>query len=147
MHGLWVFLHLSGVVIWVGGMFFALHCLHPAAADLQPQQRVPLMVGALGRFFNMVLVALVLIWVSGLAMLMPVGFKGAPPGWHLMITLGTIMSVVFLIIRFAMYPRAVSGVARADLPSVARVLGRIRPLVITNMVLGFLAIAAVSMLR
>lgn len=146
MHGIWLFLHFTGVVVWVGGMFFALHCLHPAVADLQPQQRAPLMVAALGRFFNMVLASLVLIWVSGFSLLIPIGFKESPLGWHIMMAIGLLMTVVFLVIRFVLYPLAVAGVARSDMPSAGRVMARIRPLVIINMVLGFLAIAAVTLL-
>jgi uncharacterized membrane protein len=146
MYGFWLFLHLSAVVIWVGGMFFVLHCLNPAVADLQPQQRAPLMISALGRFFNLVLIALVLIWVSGFAMLLPIGFKDAPLGWHIMLTIGLVMTLIFLSVRFGMYPRASRYVASADLQAAGRIMGRIRPLVLLNMVLGFVAIGAVSLL-
>ena len=38
-----LFLHLAGVIVWVGGMFFAYFCLRPAAVRvLQPPQRLPL---------------------------------------------------------------------------------------------------------
>ena len=38
-----VFLHLLGVLIWVGGMFFAYMALRPAAAQLlEPPQRLTL---------------------------------------------------------------------------------------------------------
>lgn len=146
MYGFWLFLHLSGVVIWVGGMFFLLQCLNPVVADLQPQQRAPLMIGALSRFFNLILLSLVLIWVSGLAMLLPIGLKEAPLGWHLMITIGVVMTLIFLTVRFGMFPRARQLVASADLPAAGLIMGRIRPLVLLNCVLGFAAIGAVSLL-
>lgn len=35
-----LFLHLAGVVLWVGGMFFAYVCLRPTAVKLfEPPQR------------------------------------------------------------------------------------------------------------
>lgn len=147
MYGLWLFLHLTGVVIWVGGMFFVMHCLGPAVADLQPQQRAPLMIGALGRFYNLVLIAVALIWISGLAMLIPIGFKAAPLGWHVMLGLGTVMTVIYLYLRFALFPRAAQLVAGADLPGAAGIMSRMRTLVMVNMVLGFIVIASVSLLH
>jgi uncharacterized membrane protein len=57
--------HLLAVVIWVGGMFFASFCLRPAALTLDPPNRVGLMRDALRRFLNLVIIAVVLILVSG----------------------------------------------------------------------------------
>ena len=57
--------HLLGVIVWVGGMFFAHIALRPAAAELlQPAQRLPLLAGALGRFFKWVAWSIVLILVT-----------------------------------------------------------------------------------
>src|ERR1035437_433244 len=56
-------IHLFGVVVWGGGMFFALACLRPAAAALEPVTRVGLMRDALGRFLNIVVVAAGLVLV------------------------------------------------------------------------------------
>jgi|GEM_PF-6684828 len=36
-YSFWLCVHLLSVMLWVGGMFFALGCLRPALADLQPQ--------------------------------------------------------------------------------------------------------------
>jgi len=58
-------LHLLGVVIWVGGMFFAYMTLRPAAAALlEPAQRLPLWQATLSRFFTWVWIAVALIIVS-----------------------------------------------------------------------------------
>lgn len=146
MFGFWQFLHLIGVVVWVGGMFFVLYCLRPAVLDLQPQQRAPLMISTMGRFFNYVLAAVILIWASGLLMVIPLGMKAAPPGWHIMIACGALMTILFLVIRFVLFPKAVAHGARADMPAAAIVLDRIRLFVHINLALGVLAIAAVSLL-
>ena len=40
-HPLLLFLHVAGVVVWVGGMFFAYVCLRPrAASQLEPPPRL-----------------------------------------------------------------------------------------------------------
>ena len=47
-----IMLHVLGIVIWVGGMFFAHQILRPVAADLlEPPLRLPLWVGVFKRFF------------------------------------------------------------------------------------------------
>ena len=47
-----VLLHILGVVIWVGGMFFAYVALRPAAVQtLSPAQRLPLWAATFDRFF------------------------------------------------------------------------------------------------
>jgi uncharacterized membrane protein len=72
-------LHVLGVVIWVGGMFFAYVTLRPAAAALlEPPQRLPLWQATLSRFFTWVWVAIGLILVSSIWMLTALGgMKGA----------------------------------------------------------------------
>ena len=58
MHPILLFLHLTGVAVWVGGMFFAWVCLRPVAAvQLQPPARLSLWLAVFARFFP---------WVWGL---------------------------------------------------------------------------------
>jgi uncharacterized membrane protein len=147
MQQLSVFLHLVGVIVWVGGMFFAHFCMRPAALALQPPQRLPLMAGALGRFFAWVLAALVLIWASGLAMMVAVGFGASPRAWHAMMGVGLVMTVVFAAIRLLHYPRLQAGVAAGDWPAAAAALNRIRQLVAVNLGLGFLTVAIATLGR
>ena len=144
LYSFWLCVHLLSVMLWVGGMFFALGCLRPALADLQPQQRAPVMFGALRRFFNYVLIAIVLIWISGLAMYTQIGAKYAPPGWNIMMAVGLLMTLLFLVIRFVVYPKGVAAVSSAQMPVAAQALNRIRVLVVVNLVLGVLAVAAVT---
>ena len=60
-------LHLFGIVVWVGGMFFAYMVLRPVAADvLQPPERLRLWNGVFSRFFNWVWLAIGGILVRGL---------------------------------------------------------------------------------
>src|SRR6516165_2169196 len=63
-----VILHALSAVVWVGGMFFAHQALRPAAVVLEPGPRLLLWARVLGRFFAWVIGAVVLLLVSGLAM-------------------------------------------------------------------------------
>ncbi len=147
LHSFWLCVHLLSVILWLGGMFFALACLRPALGELQPPQRASVMLGALRRFFNYVLGAIVLIWISGTAMYVPIGAKYAPPGWNVMVGLAIVMTILFLVIRFLIYPKAVAAVTGSQLPVAANALNRIRTLVLINLVLGVLVVIAVTFLN
>ena len=71
LHHFLLFIHLAGVVTWVGGMAFAHFCLRPAALALPPAQRLGLWGAVLGRFFRIVWVAIAVIVVSGSTPLLP----------------------------------------------------------------------------
>ena len=134
-----LFLHIVGVLIWVGGMFFAYVCLRPTAATvLEPPLRLRLWQGVLGRFFNWVWLAVALILVSGLAMF---GMGLRSPGVHLMLVSGVLMVAIFAYVALVPYRNLVRAVAAGDWPAGALALGRIRQLVATNLALGGLTIA------
>lgn len=145
MHKLWIFLHLVGVVIWIGGMFFMLHCLRPSLDAIDGPQRPKLMVAVQGKFFKMVTVSLVLIWGSGLAMLYTAvsnALRPWPIGWHVMITLAVVMTLVFFYIRFALFAQAKQAFEQAKPGELGPLMEKIRMAVMANMGLGFLTIAA-----
>jgi uncharacterized membrane protein len=144
-------LHLASVVVWVGGMFFALFCLRPAAMSLPPPVRVPFMAGVLGRFFNIVLWVALAALGSGVAMVMRVAQTtrqtGAPFNmtldWMAMAVLGLVMLAIFGHIRFALYKRLQRAVAAQDWPAGGAALGSIRLWVEVNLGLGTLIILIV----
>src|SRR3546814_10849004 len=49
------FAHILAIILWVGGMIFAYCFLRPAAAALEPPQRLQPMRDVLGRFLTAVL--------------------------------------------------------------------------------------------
>jgi uncharacterized membrane protein len=148
MHPIFLFLHLAGVVLWVGGMFFAWVCLRPvAASQLQPPARLALWSSVFARFFPWVWGAVVAILFSGLATLLFVGMSHAPLHWHLMLLLGLIMCSIFVYVFVAPYQKLKSAVAVQDWPTGGAALGRIRQLIGTNLLLGFLTIAVASLGR
>jgi len=145
---LFVFLHLAGVVVWVGGMFFAYVCLRPvAASQLQPPQRLSLWTGVFDKFFPWVWLAVALILLSGLAMIAQVGFPSAPRYWNLMMGLGIVMMLIFAHVFFAPFKRLKRNVAAQDWPQAGAALNQIRQLVALNLTLGLITIAVATLGR
>jgi uncharacterized membrane protein len=147
MNNLMNFLHVSAAIVWLGGVSFMLFALRPAAMDLPPPQRLPLMALVLKRFFRLVWVCIGLLLATGLVMLLSVGMKQAPVGWHLMLGIGLLMFAVFGHLYFGPFRRLRAAVEAADWPLAGQKLGQIAKLAQLNLVLGALAIAAVALLR
>jgi len=146
MRAFLLLIHLSGVIVWVGGMFFAHFCLRPvAAAQLPPPQRLPLLAAVLGRFFTAVAASIVAILASGFAIMGAAGFGQAPIQWHVMSGSGLVMAVIFGAIYFLNYPRLKAGVAAQDWPAAGAAMNRIRLLVATNLLLGALTIVVATL--
>jgi len=135
-------LHVLGVVIWVGGMFFAYVTLRPAAAALlEPPQRLPLWQATLSRFFTWVWVAIGLILVSSIWMLTALGgMKGAGAYVHAMLAIGVVMMLIFAHVFFSPYKRLTRAVQAKDWPAGGAALAQIRKLVGLNLILGLLTV-------
>jgi uncharacterized membrane protein len=141
MNRLVVLIHLLAVIVWVGGMFFALVCLRPVAvAQLPPPQRLTLLAAVLGRFFVAVGIALLLLWGSGLLRFAQAG-AAIPPHWHDMLGLGAVMTVIFAVIVLRFYRRLRAALAVQDWPQAGQAMNSIRVLVLINLVLGFATVA------
>ena len=124
-----------------------LFALRPAAAELlAPPQRLPLVAQTLQRFFKLVWVTIVVLLLSGLAMLLGVGMKNAPAGWHAMLGIGLVMFALFGHLYFGPFRRLKHAVSSADWPEGGRRVGQIATLAMVNLALGVLAIAAVYFL-
>jgi uncharacterized membrane protein len=148
MHPLFKLLHIAGVLVWVGGMFFAWMCLRPVAAQqLEPPARLRLWAAVFARFFPWVWVAVAAILASGLWTLLQVGMRQAPLYWHLMLTLGLVMSGIFVYVVAVPYARLRAAVAAQNWPAGGQALGRIRQLVGLNLLLGFATVAVATLGR
>ena len=142
-------LHVLAIVVWIGGMVFAHFFLRPAAMQLPPPQRIPLMHGALQRFFSAVLVAVVVVLASGLWMIGRVAKETVQAGlsfnmpldWTIMATLGIVMMAIFGHIRFALFKRLSRAVADQDWPAGGAALASIRTWVSVNLAIGVIIIA------
>ncbi len=143
-----VFLHLAGVIVWVGGMFFAYYCLRPAAAaELAPPQRLPLWRRTFARFLPYTAVAVIAIVFSGGTMLAQVGMRNAPTGWHVMLGLGLLMAVVFVYVYTYLYPKLCRACDQSDWLQAARALDRIRHMVAVNLGLSILTLGSAVLWR
>ena len=139
-----LFLHLLGVVVWVGGMFFAYMALRPVAASvLEPPQRLTLWTGVFGKFFPWVWVSVVLILLSGLHMLMVRGGLAAPLYALAMLALGLVMMLIYVVVFFSPYQKLKRAVAEQNWKAGGAALGQIRQLIGVNLSLGLLTIAVV----
>ena len=146
--------HLLGIVVWLGGMFFMLTCLRPAAAEvLAPPLRVRLLHAALRRFFDAVTVAALLALLSGVAMLglawREAGKTGLafnmPLDWYAMIVLFFVMLAVFAHVRLALFRRVERALAQEAWPDAAAALAAIRWEVTINLVIGVFIVVLVRL--
>ena len=149
MNSPWLLLHVAGVVVWVGGMTFALTCLGPAAAELSDvPTRLRLMRRVFDRFLLWAAIAIVATLASGGVMLGEAIHDSAARGaWIAMALIGLVMTLVFLVIRFAHYPALRAAVDREDWKAGGGRMAKIRRLVQVNTVLGWLTIAIATLGR
>lgn len=139
-------LHIFSAVVWVGGMFFALLVLRPAAGPLDPPIRLALWERVFGRFFPWVFAAIALLLVSGYAMVFGVfgGFRGAGLHVHIMQGTGIVMMLAFFHLYFAPWRRFRAALARQDRPEAARQLNQVRWIVVFNLIVGLVTVAVGS---
>lgn len=148
MHNYLLFFHLAGAIFWMGGMGFMLLALRPgAAATLQPPDRLRLLADVLRRFFWVVGVSIVLLLLTGGALMAAVAGQGMPRGWHAMAGIGVVMMLLFAHIVAAPYRRMHRAVAASDWTEGARRAGQVALMVRINFALGWMAIAAVLLWR
>jgi uncharacterized membrane protein len=137
------FLHIAAAIVWLGGMTLMIFAVRPSAiAQLQPPQRIPLLAGVLTRFFMAVWVCIGVLLATGVAALLQIGMKNAPLGLHLMLAIGLVMMAIFGHLYFAPFQRLKRAVAAQDWPTGGAQLAQIHKLVVTNCVLGWVAVAA-----
>lgn len=146
--------HLLAIIVWIGGMVFALFFLRPATLTLEVSQRVRLMHDALGRFFKAVVVAAVIVLASGLWMIGRVAKESVQAGlgfnmplsWTIMAALGILMTAIFFHIRFALYKRLSRAVAASNWTAGGAALASIRTWVAINLSIGVLIIVVTLLL-
>ena len=133
-------LHLLAATVWVGGMFFAILVLRPAAGEMEPAVRAPLWGRVFAKFFPWVWTAVAILLATGYWMIFSVwgGFGALPLHGHLMHGIGWIMVAVYLLLWFAPYKRFRTALSEGDIPGAGRQLNRIRQLVTTNLAIGLI---------
>jgi uncharacterized membrane protein len=135
-------LHVLSIVVWVGGMFFTLFFLRPAAAAMELPDRVRLMHEVLRKFFKAVVAMSLLALLTGLAMMMMYGAAPTPSAvqmpwsWTVMAAIGTVMVAIFGHIRFVLFRRLSEALALQAWTSGGAALASIRSWVRANLALG-----------
>jgi uncharacterized membrane protein len=146
MKSLMLLFHVLGVVVWVGGMFFAYMALRPAASKiLEAPERLPLWGATLHRFFSWVWLSIVAILISGFGMVAALGgFRAA--GWSVlaMLAIGVSMMVIFGHVYFGPFAKLSTCAAARNWSEGSIALGKIRFLVGLNLLLGLLVIAVAT---
>lgn len=132
-------LHLLGVIVWVGGMFFAHMVLRGAVSQsLEPQERLPLMQRVFDGFFSWVWLSVILIIASGYWMLFFVYTSEVTFWLGFMAVIGTLMAAIFVFIFAFPYQQLSSALKIHDMPKAVAAVASIRQLVLTNLILGLL---------
>ena len=133
-------LHVLSAIIWIGGMFFALLILRPAAGPLEPPNRLPLWHRVFQRFFLWVWLAIATLLISGYWMIFSTwnGFANLPLHLHFMQGIGWLMIIIFMHLWFAPYKRFKQALAGNDFQKAAANLNQIRIIVMINLSLGLL---------
>ena len=135
-----VSLHILAAIVWIGGMFFAILVLRPAAGPLEPPERLALWHRVFARFFPWVWFSVVILLGTGNWMIL-VGFGGfidLPIYIHLMHGIGWLMALIYLYLWFVPYKRFKTALDSSAMPVAAANLNQIRWIVITNLALGLI---------
>jgi uncharacterized membrane protein len=141
-----LFLHLLAAMFWIGGMAFTLYIVRPAAiAALQQPQRVQLTSAVMGRFTRLVTIAVPVLLATGLHLIFAMGGFGAVrPAVHIMFGGALVMFAIFGYVAHGCYPKVRRHVEAQEWPAAGALLERIRKLVMANLALGVLIVAAVK---
>lgn len=140
--------HVLAALVWVGGMFFAWMILRPAAVDtLEAPARLRLWLGVFKRFFVWVWLAVALLPVTGMGMLHMSysGFDAAPRYVHIMMGLYLVMLALFLRVQALQLPELRRAVEAENWQAGGAVLGRIRRVVGSNLLIGLALMTLVAM--
>ena len=135
-------IHVLSAVVWVGGMFFALLVLRPAAGPLEPAVRLALWRRVFARFFPAVGVAVLALLATGHAMILVElgGFAGIEFSVHLMQGTGVLMALIFLVLLVGPYRAFLKALDSGVLPAAGRAIERIRWMIAVNLALGIVTI-------
>ncbi|MBF0213905.1 MAG: CopD family protein [Magnetococcales bacterium] len=137
-------LHLMAATLWVGGMFFALLILRPAALPLDIPNRVGLWTRVLERFMVVVWAAVITLPVTGYWMIFEGfgGMQGISRHIRIMEGVGWCMIALFLLLYFRSYRPMRRMAQQLLIPETGLYIERIRKIVLVNLILGLITFAA-----
>jgi uncharacterized membrane protein len=135
-----VLLHILATIVWIGGMFFAILVLRPAAGALEPPERLALWRRVFARFFPWVWIAVAVLLATGYWMIFEgfAGFANLPLHVNLMHGIGWLMVLIYGHLWFVPYKRFKAALDAGETPVAAAHLNQIRWIVTTNLALGLI---------
>lgn len=138
-------LHALAATIWVGGLFFLVGILRPAASGVPLADRLPLLSTVMGRFFLWVWIAIIVLLITGNTMIFLLGGMGAVPVYiHLMQALGWVMFLLFGHMFFSPWRRVRVALAAGALADASRAMNQLRILASVNLAIGLLVVVIAS---
>jgi uncharacterized membrane protein len=139
-------LHILGVIIWVGGMFFAHMVLRPALNHaLEAPQRLPLLLRVFDGFFPWVWGAVIAIVASGFWMLFTIYEDNIGYWLGFMSVVGVVMAAIFVFIYAIPYSQIGVALQEDDTPKLVEAVNLIRQLILVNLILGMLVSAVATL--
>lgn len=134
-------LHALAAVIWVGGLFFLVGILRPAASSVPLAERLPLLSTAMGRFFLWVWIAIIVLLVTGNTMIFMLGgMAGVPLYIHLMQGLGWVMFLLFGHMFFSPWRRVRVALSAGALADASRAMNQLRFFAAINLAIGLVVV-------
>ncbi|HTH17591.1 MAG TPA: hypothetical protein VL974_13120 [Magnetospirillum sp.] len=132
-------LHTLAAVVWVGGMFFAHMVLRPSVTEMTASLRLALWRRVLPRFFRWVALSIAVLLLTGYGVLLT-GYRGGISGGNVHIDsmqiTGWIMIVLFIGVILGPFQAFKRCLETNDLVGAAKWQGRIRAVIVVNLVLG-----------
>lgn len=146
-----VFLHIFAAIIWVGGMIVIRLALHPSLGFIgEPKKRLELIIAVLNRFFLMVSPSIVIIGITGIVMMLGIGFKSMPELYtvvHIKTQIWTVMAIIYGVIYYR-FTKAKRFFSDGDIETSAKLLAPLAKWMIpTNIFLGLVALMLGVVLR
>jgi uncharacterized membrane protein len=125
----------------VGGLFFLVGILRPAASSVPLAERLPLLSTAMGRFFLWVWIAIIVLLVTGNTMIFMLGgMAGVPLYIHLMQALGWVMFLLFGHMFFSPWRRVRVALSAGALADALRAMNQLRFFAAINLAIGLLVV-------
>ncbi|MGB7758138.1 MAG: CopD family protein [Salinisphaera sp.] len=135
-------LHSLAATIWVGGLFFLVGVLRPAASSVPLGERLPLLSVALGRFFLWIWIAIFTLLITGYAMTgLLGGIAVVPPYINIMQALAWVMMALYAHMFFAPWKRVRAALAAGALADAGRAMNQLRLFATASLWIGLLIIA------
>jgi uncharacterized membrane protein len=133
-------LHFLAALVWVGGMFFAHFVLRPSAELLPLPDRIRLWTQVLGRFMNMVWVAVIILPISGYWLIFSYygGMDNLALHIHIMQGEGWLMIALFFYVYFGPFKQMKIRAKEELFPEAGMFMLKIRRVVGINLLLGLL---------